>query len=316
LAKLAYGFADDLLTVTALAARCPLLVAPAMDGNMYQHPATQTNLAILRERGGFIVEPEEGRFASGLVGRGRLPETHTLIGAIRRALGKYGILEGRKLVVTAGGTREALDPVRFITNRSSGKQGYALAQAALDEGADVTLITTVRGLPPPYDAQIIPVDSADQMYNAVMTHMASADALLMAAAVADFRPHSMADHKIKKTEEGSALILTLEKTTDILTAVNERRRDTHWPRVVVGFAAESDNLLEYAREKLERKGVDLLVANDITLTDAGFDSENNRVTILDSSGVQENLDLMSKAKVSEHIIRRVAQILENRPRGQ
>lgn len=315
MAKLAYGFADDLLMVTALAARCPILVAPAMDGNMYQHPATQTNLAMLRERHAFIVEPEEGRFASGLVGQGRLPETLTLIGAIRRALGRDGILAGKKIVVTAGGTREALDPVRFISNRSSGKQGHALAQAALDEGADVTLITAARSLQLPYGAQVIQVDSAEQMHHTVITHMASADALIMAAAVADFRPHMTADHKIKKTDDSSTLVLTLEETTDILAAVKERRRDTHWPRVVVGFAAETDNLIDYARKKMERKGVDLLVANDIKATDAGFESENNRVTILDSNGVQEELDLISKVKVSEHIIRRVAQLLENHRHG-
>lgn len=310
IAKLAYGFAEDLLTVTALAARCPLLVAPAMDGNMYEHPATQSNIAVLRERGVFIVEPEEGRFASGLVGKGRLPETPTLIGAIRRALGQNGILAGRKVVVTAGGTREALDPVRFITNRSSGRQGYALAQAALDAGADVTLISATRHLPSPYGARLIAVDSAEQMHSAVMANVASADALIMAAAVADFRPHTTADRKIKKTDDSSTLVLTLEQTTDILAAVKERRRDSNWPRVVVGFAAESDDLIANAQKKLERKGVDLLVANDIKATDAGFESPNNRVTILDAKGNQESLELTSKVRVSEHIIRRVAQLLE------
>ena len=310
IAKLAYGFAEDLLTVTALAAPCPMLVAPAMDGNMYEHPATQTNLAVLRERGVFLVEPEEGRFASGLVGKGRLPETFTLIGAIRQALGRDGILAGKKVVVTAGGTREALDPVRFITNRSSGRQGYALAQAALDEGADVTLISATRHLPTPYGARVIPVDSAEQMHHAVMTNIASADALIMAAAVADFRPHTTADHKIKKTDDSSTLVLTLEQTTDILGAVKERRRDSKWPRVVVGFAAESDDLIANARKKLERKGVDLLVANDIKAKDAGFESPNNRVTILDSKGTQEALELTSKVQVGEYIIRRVAQLLE------
>jgi phosphopantothenoylcysteine decarboxylase/phosphopantothenate--cysteine ligase len=312
LAKLAYGLADDLLSVTALAARCPLLAAPAMDGGMYQHPAVQTNLTMLRERGVFIVEPEEGRFASGLTGKGRLPETTTLLGALRHTLGTQGPLAGRKVVVTAGGTREALDPVRFISNRSSGKQGYALAQAALDAGADVTLITAARGLPAPYAARIIPVESAEQMHNAVMTNIASADALLMAAAVADFRPHSTADHKIKKTDDSSTLLLTLEKTADILTAVKERRQDMGWPRVVVGFAAESENLVDNAREKLGRKGVDLLVANDITAADAGFDAETNRVVILDANGNQEQLDLASKVKVSEYIIGRVVQLLEKR----
>ena len=310
LAKLAHGFADDLLSVTALAARCPLLVAPAMDGGMYQHPAVQTNLITLRERGAFIVEPEEGRFASGLVGKGRLPETATLIGALRYAFGLQGALAGRKVVVTAGGTREALDPVRFISNRSSGKQGYALAQAALDQGADVTLITAARGLPVPYNARVITVDSAEQMLNTVLANIGSADALIMAAAVADFRPHTTADHKIKKTDDSSTLLLTLEKTADILASVKERRLDMHWPRVVVGFAAESENLVDNAREKLGRKGADLLVANDITASDAGFDAETNRVIIFDTSGKQEALDLASKASISEHVIGRVIRLLE------
>lgn len=312
IAKLAHGFADDLLTVTALAAHCPVLVAPAMDGNMYEHPATQTNLAMLRERSVVIVEPDEGRFASGLVGKGRLPETLALIGAIRSALGRDGRLAGKKVVVTAGGTREALDPVRFLTNRSSGRQGYALAQAALDEGADVTLISATRHLPSPYGAEMISVDSAEQMYRAVIANIASADVLIMAAAVADFRPHTTADHKIKKTDDSSALVLTLEQTTDILVAVKERRRDSRWPRVVVGFAAESDDLIGNAKVKLERKGVDMLVANDIKAKDAGFESPNNRVTILDATGAQETLELTSKIRVSEHIIHRVAQLLENR----
>lgn len=315
MAKLTHGLADDLLSVTALAARCPLLIAPAMDGGMYQHIATQTNLTLLQERGAFLVEPETGRFASGLVGLGRLPETPTLIGALRQALGYNGPLSGRKIVVTAGGTRESLDPVRFLTNRSSGKQGYALAQAALDAGADVTLISSARGLPTPYGARLVSVNSAEQMHQAVLTHTVSADALLMAAAVADFRPHSPADHKIKKTDESSTLVLTLEKTTDILVSVKERRRVVHRPNVVVGFAAESEDLLNYARAKMERKGLDLLIANDIMATDAGFDTDTNRVVVMEPNGSYVQLDLMSKAKVSEYIIQRVAQLLEKQRRG-
>ena len=312
LARLANGFASDLLAVTALAARCPLVIAPAMDGGMYSHPATQANLATLRERGAYIVEPEVGRFASGLVGQGRLPETPTLMGAARLALGRAGALAGLSVVVTAGGTREPLDPVRFITNRSSGKQGYALAQAALDAGAEVTLITAARGLPAPYGARVVPVDSAAQMLNAVLQHVASADALMMAAAVADFRPASVSEQKIKKRDENSGLTLTLERNPDILGAVKERRRDTHWPRLVVGFAAESQSLKEYARDKLERKGLDLIVANDITTTDAGFDTDTNRVTIFDREGSEQRLELASKAKISEAIITRAAALLAHR----
>lgn len=313
LAKLAHGFADDLLSITALAARCPLLVAPAMDGGMYANPATQANVTMLRERGIVVLEPDEGRFASGFVGVGRLPETPTLIGAIRMVMGRGGALAQQKVVVTAGGTREPLDPVRFITNRSSGRQGHALAQAALDAGAEVTLITAARGLPVPYGARVIAVDTAAQMHHAVLQATLSADVLIMAAAVADFRPRAAAEQKIKKSDSSAFLQLNLEKNPDILASVKERRLNTNRPRLVVGFAAESEDLIENAREKLERKGLDLLVANDITAPDAGFDVETNRVIILDSRGDEELLDLASKPKVSEHIIQRVVQLLnENR----
>ncbi len=313
IARLAHGFANDLLSVTALAARCPLLIAPAMDGAMYSHPAVQGNLEILRSRGAWIIEPEEGRFASGLVGKGRLPETPTLIGAIRRALGARGALAGRRVVVTAGGTREPLDPVRYLTNRSSGKQGYALAQAAVDAGAAVTLITAARGLPVPYGADAVPVETAAEMHDSVLQHVATADALLMAAAVADFRPQAAAPNKIKKSElDQDAPTIQLERTADILAAVKDRRAQTGFPRVTVGFAAESQELLTYARDKITRKGVDLLVANDISAADAGFDVDTNRVIILNMDGEAETLPLASKAVVSEAILERVAKLLEGR----
>lgn len=310
MAKLAGGFADNLLTVTALAARCPLVLAPAMDGGMYQHPATQANLATLQARGALLIEPDEGRFASGLVGKGRLPETPALIGHIRRILGRHlGALAGRHIVVTAGGTSEPLDPVRYITNRSSGKQGYALAQAALDAGAEVTLISATRGLAAPLGAVVIAVETATEMLDAALEHTRHADALIMAAAVADFRPEAVAPQKIKKTEDGAGITLTLGRTADILMAVNAQRSETGFPRVCVGFAAESENLLANARSKLERKGLDLLVANDITARDSGFAVDTNRVTLLDSAGSQEALPLLSKARVSEAIMARVAALV-------
>ncbi|HLV34880.1 MAG TPA: bifunctional phosphopantothenoylcysteine decarboxylase/phosphopantothenate--cysteine ligase CoaBC [Spirillospora sp.] len=309
MAKLAHGLADNLLTVTTLAARCPTLIAPAMDGGMYQHPATQANLAALQLHGVDVVEPEEGRFASGLVGKGRLPETATLIGHIRRVLARTGSLAGRRVVVTAGGTVEPIDPVRYLTNRSSGKQGYALAQAALDAGAEVTLITSAQGLAQPVDARIVPVGSAHELLDAVRQAIQGADALLMAAAVADFRPAQAAEQKIKKQDEDSGLTLELVRNPDILLEVQRQRAHTGWPRVVVGFAAESENLLANAQDKLKRKGMDLLVANDISATDAGFTVDTNRVTILDASGGQQPLELMSKTAVSEIIIDRVAALL-------
>jgi phosphopantothenoylcysteine decarboxylase/phosphopantothenate--cysteine ligase len=308
LARLAHGFASDLLAITVLAARCPLMIAPAMDGGMYEHTATQANIRTLIERGATVIEPETGRFASGLSGRGRLPETPILMGAIRQALGKNGVLTGKRVVVTAGGTREPLDPVRYIGNRSSGKQGYALAQAALDAGADVTLISTVQHLPFPYGAALISVETAQDMLDAVLRTASSADALIMAAAVADFHPQARAEHKIKKTSENeSGFTLELERTADILAAIKEQRDDgAAYPRVVVGFAAESHDLIANATEKMTRKGVDLLVANDISADDAGFESETNRVILLHPHGVEERLPLMSKAQVAERVIGRVA----------
>lgn len=308
LAKLAAGIADDLLTVTALAARCPLVFAPAMDGGMYTHPATQMNIQTLVARGAFLIEPEEGRFASGLVGKGRLPETATLLGALRWALGG-GALVGRRVVVTAGGTREALDPVRYITNRSSGKQGYAVAQAALDAGAEVTLISAAEHLPTPYGAQIVRVDSAKAMQAAVLEAARAADVLIMAAAVADFTPANVSAQKIKKKDDTEGLTLDLARNPDILLSVAEQRRRSGFPRVVVGFAAESEDLLHNAQSKLHRKGLDLLVANDITAADAGFNVDTNRVILLDSTGGQTALPLISKAQVGEAIIARVAQLL-------
>lgn len=309
LAKLAHGLADNLLAVTALAARCPVIVAPAMDGGMYAHPATQANLQLLQSRGVILIEPEEGRFASGLVGKGRLPETPTLIGHIRRALARGGPLAGRKIVITAGGTREAIDPVRHITNRSSGKQGYALAQAALDAGADVILISAARGLPVPVGAVLVTADSAEDMRTAVLAHIHEADALIMAAAVADFRPAQAAAQKIKKESAAEAPTLVLARTPDILLAVKEQRAQSGWPRMVVGFAAESQDLLANARAKLERKGLDLLVANDITAPDAGFEVDTNRVILLDAAGGQQALALASKTRVAEAIVARVVALL-------
>jgi phosphopantothenoylcysteine decarboxylase / phosphopantothenate---cysteine ligase len=305
LAKLAHGLADDLLSVTALAARGPLLVAPAMDGGMYQHAATQSNVATLTARGTYVVQPEVGRFASGLVGQGRLPETHTLIGHIRALLGRGGALRGRSIVITAGGTREALDPVRFITNRSSGKQGHALAHAAADAGAQVVLITSAA-LDAPPTAQVIRVDSARAMQAAVLEHSRTADALIMAAAVADFRPHTVSEHKIKKKDDSDdGLTLQLTRNPDILLSVKEQRADGFGPRVVVGFAAESEDVLANGLRKLQRKGLDLLIANDISATDAGFEVDTNRVLVLDAHGGQQTIDLSSKAHIAEVILARV-----------
>ncbi|MCQ3929918.1 MAG: bifunctional phosphopantothenoylcysteine decarboxylase/phosphopantothenate--cysteine ligase CoaBC [Chloroflexi bacterium] len=313
IAKLTHGLADDLLSVTALAVRCPVMVAPAMDGGMYQHAATQANLAVLRGRGVQIIEPEVGRFASGLVGQGRLPETPTLMGFIRRALAQNGPLAGRRVVVTAGGTKEPIDPARYITNRSSGRQGYAVAQAALDAGAEVSLISTVEHLPLPIGATRVKVSSASEMLEAVLQAANSADVLIMAAAVADFRPAVVATQKIKKSDDNqTGITLELARTEDILLAVKMLRQQSGYPRCVVGFAAESHDLLANAASKLERKGLDFIVANDITAPDAGFEVETNRITILDAAGGRTNYDLLSKAEVGQVIVAQVAEILTNK----
>jgi len=306
-AKLAHGLADNLLTTLALAARCPMLVAPAMDVAMWAHPATQANVAALRERGVHFAGPARGRMASGLEGEGRMVEPDEILGHVRLALGREGPLAGRRVVVTAGPTREPLDPVRFLSNPSSGRQGFALAQAALDRGATVTLIAGPTHLPTPLGAERVDVASVQEMHDAVLPATEQADALLMAAAPADYRPAAAAPQKIKKGKEELGLRLT--RTPDVLSSVAVRWAETGHPHVVVGFAAESENLLENARAKLVSKNMDLVVANDFTASDAGFAAATNRVVILDREGGAEELPLMSKAAVAEAILNRVVALL-------
>ena len=296
IAKLALGLADDPLTTTIVAATCPLVVAPAMDGNMYDHPATQANLATLRERGVVIAGPGTGRLASGLTGVGRLLETPELLGHISYAIGKNGDLAGKTVVVSAGGTMEPLDPVRVITNHSSGKMGYALAEAARDRGADVVLVTAPTSLPDPALVKVVQVRTAEQMGEAIQSHLKKADALIMAAAVADYRPAEAADQKIKKSEDD--LNISLAKTTDILKSVKG-------DFVRVGFAAESQNLVENAKAKVRSKQLDLSVANDITAEGSGFGSDTNKVTLIDRDLGVEGLPLLSKYDVSNRILDRV-----------
>ena len=308
IAKLAHGLADTLLTVSALAMRCPLLLAPAMDGGMFDHPATQENLDTLKKRGAVIVGPAEGHLASGLSGTGRMLEPNEIIGHARFLLGRNGLLAGKRIVITAGGTQEPLDPVRVLTNRSSGRQGYALAQAALDAGAQVTLIAVPTSLIPPVGAKVIEVDTAKQMLEAVMGESAGSDALIMAAAVADFRPRKPAKDKIKK--EGGIPQIELEATEDILKTVSSQKPGVKRPRLVAGFAAESRDLLQNAAVKLESKGLDLIVANDISAGDAGFAVDTNRVTLLFADGRRDSLPLMSKSEAAEIILERIAKLLE------
>jgi len=310
LAKLAHGQADNLLTITALAARCPILVAPAMDAGMFTHPATQDNVRILTGRGVHFAGPDEGRMASGLNGKGRLVEPGELAGYIRLVLGHKGKLAGRKVVVTAGGTQEPIDPVRVITNRSTGKQGFALAQAAVDVGASVVLVSTptASALSVPVGVQLVEVRTAQEMLEAVLAEAASADALVMAAAVADFRPTSVSKNKLKKRD--GVPQVDLEAAPDILAAVAELRARTHRPGLVAGFAAESHDLVENAEAKLLAKNLDMIVANDISVPGTGFGSDNNRVILLHADGRREELPLMSKSEVAETIIKRISVMLE------
>jgi phosphopantothenoylcysteine decarboxylase / phosphopantothenate---cysteine ligase len=307
LAKMACGIADNLLTLAALAARCPILLAPAMDGGMFSHPATQANLETLRQRGATIIGPAQGHLASGLTGLGRMVEPEEIFAHTVLVLAKNGPLAGKKIVVSAGGTQEPIDPVRVIMNRSSGKQGLAIAQAALERGARVVLVSGPIHLPVPIGVNHLPVRTAEEMLAAVLHEVVDADALVMAAAVADFRPISAAGDKIKR-EKGVPQI-TLEPTPDILTAVAELKNRSGMPRVVVGFAAESQDLIQNARNKLHSKQLDLIVANDITALDAGFAVDTNRVTILDAGGGQEALPLLSKAEVAAVLIERIIGLL-------
>lgn len=308
LAKLAHGLADNMLTATALACRGAILLAPAMETGMWRNPATQANVALLRERGMHIVGPGVGRLASGASGAGRMAEPVEILGAARRLLGREGPLAGRSVVVTAGGTREPVDPVRFVSNRSSGKMGYALAVAARDRGAEVTLIHGPTALPAPYGVRDVSLETALQMRDSVLEDASTADVLLMAAAVADYRPVTAADQKIKKGEDN--LTVELIRNPDILLEVARRRETNGRPRVVVGFAAETEDLLANAREKLTRKRLDLIVANDVSAGDSGFAVDTNRVTLLDAAGEITPLPLLSKDEVAETVLDRVVALLE------
>lgn len=307
IAKIACGIADNLLTLTALAARCTALIAPAMDGGMYSNPATRSNLEILKKRGVVVAGPVEGHLASGLTGLGRMVEADFLFGHIRLLVSSEGILKGRKIVITAGPTREPIDPVRFISNFSSGKQGFALAQSALDKGARVTLIAGPVAIPTPVGANRIDVHTAQEMNSAVLAEIQDADALVMAAAVADYSPNEFMTNKIKKG--AGSLSLELKTNPDILSNVAELRRRIQKPAVCVGFAAESQNLKENATDKMLQKKLDLIVANDVTAPNSGFNVDTNRVTLFYPDGRIEDLPLMSKFEVANSVMERIAEFL-------
>jgi phosphopantothenoylcysteine decarboxylase/phosphopantothenate--cysteine ligase len=301
IAKIAAGIADDMLCCTVLATKAPIILAPAMHAAMYENPVTQDNLARLKARSFTIIGPDYGRLASGRVGLGRLVDVNEILGTIYQVLGRSGDLAGKRIVVTAGGTQEPVDPVRCLTNRSSGKMGYALAEAARDRGAQVTLVSAPSFLPKPTGMDVVNACTAREMYEAVKKAVTKTDALIMSAAVADYRPKKVSKSKIKR-ERASSLTLELERTLDILGGVKGKF-------LKVGFAAESEDLVANARKKLQEKRLDLIIANDITAEVSGIGADTNQVVIIDRKGKIEELPLLPKREVADRILDRVAPFL-------
>ncbi|NUQ38809.1 MAG: bifunctional phosphopantothenoylcysteine decarboxylase/phosphopantothenate--cysteine ligase CoaBC [Caldilineales bacterium] len=306
LARLALGMGDDPISATALSTTAPLLLAPAMEANMWQHPATQANLQTLMARGAYIVGPESGRLASGASGIGRMSEPADIVEHARTLLGRNGPLSGLRITISAGGTREWVDPVRFMGNRSSGKMGVALARVARDQGAQVTLIYGSMSVAPPLGVRAVPAIRASDMLRVTLELLPETDVLISAAAIADFRPVVTHDTKLKK-DTGAGI--QLERTPDVLKAVGERRQELGMPKLVVGFAAETSDLLQNAQRKMASKNLEMIVLNDVSATDAGFGVDTNRVTLLTRDGAVESLPLLDKETVAYHILHRVRGLL-------
>ena len=297
LGKVAHGLADDLLTTVVMAATCPVLLCPAMNVHMYQNPVTQANLARLKELNYHLLEPGTGYLACGGQGPGRFPEPEEVFERVIQLISPAGDFEGLAVMVTAGGTREPLDPVRFLSNRSSGKMGFALARLAASRGARVTMVAAPTNLSPPPGVKFVPVETALEMYQAVMDHFPQMDVVIKAAAVADYRPARTSRQKIKKGKE--CLVLELEKNLDILLELGQRKQ----PRqVLVGFAAETENLVESALKKVEKKNLDLLVANDVTQPGAGFGTDTNIAKLIYRNGEVVDLPLMNKLDLAGRIL--------------
>ena len=296
IAKLAHGLADDMLTTTVLACSCPKAIAPAMNTGMYENPVTQDNLAILRRYGWEVIEPASGRLACGAVGKGKLPEPEALLEVCLHALAHEKDLTGKRVLVTAGPTREALDPVRYLTNHSSGRMGYAIAKAASRRGADVTLVSGPVSLPRPAYVNVVDVVSAQDMYDAVMAHADTADIVIKAAAVADFRPASVSDNKIKKSD--GDMSIPLERTKDILGTLGARKREGQF---LCGFSMETENMLENSRGKLARKNLDMIAANNVKVAGAGFGVDTNVLTLITADS-ETDLPLMSKDAAADALL--------------
>jgi phosphopantothenoylcysteine decarboxylase / phosphopantothenate---cysteine ligase len=302
IARLALGLADNLLLTTALATRAPILIAPAMEPLMYSHPATEQHVATLKARGAIVLEPKEGRLASGRVGRGRMVEPPDIVSAIETALGRRQDMVGQRVLVTAGPNHEPIDPVRFIGNRSSGKMGYAIAEAARERGAEVVLVSGPTNLPVPTGVRIVRVETARDMQAAVNEAAKISDIIVMAAAVADYRVADVAEHKMKR-EHQEELHLRLVRNPDILAGLADL------PTFKVGFAAETDAVLENARSKLARKGAQMIVGNDVTAAGSGFGTDTNQVVIVDWTGASEALPLLSKREVADRILDRALKLI-------
>ena len=301
IAKMAYGIADDMLSTQLLATTAPVFVCPAMNSNMYMHPTVQENLTILRGRGVHVLEPDSGLLACGIEGKGRLPDPQKIMDWVDFHLGKTGLLQGKTVIVSAGGTQEAIDPVRYITNRSSGKMGYAVALKAAQAGAKTILVSAPTDLAVPIGVERIIVCSATEMKEAIDSHYDSADAVIMAAAVADYRVAEVADNKIKKQE---TMTLELVKNPDILASLGERKQQ----QKLIGFAAETQDVITYGKEKVRKKNLDMLVANDVSKLNAGFDVDTNEVTFIYPGDQIVSLPNMSKLDVAERIIQALADL--------
>ena len=304
LAKAALGIGDDLLTTVLLTAQCPLICAPAMDGGMWTHPTVTEHVRTLRARGAVVIDPEEGPLASGRIGQGRMAEEDRILDAVRSALAPKRDWQGHRVLVSAGPTQEPIDPVRYISNRSSGKMGYAIAEAAQARGAQVVLVTGPTSLPVPNGVEVVPVETAEDMTKALRTRLSWSTVVIMAAAVADFRPKHPASRKLKKHDTAEATI-DLQRTTDILAALSAQRTT----QVLVGFAAETHDLQANAAEKLKTKGLDLIVANDVTKPGAGFGSEQNAAILIDRRGQVTELPLKPKRELADDILDAAHQLL-------
>ena len=305
-AKFAHGIADDMLTSTVLACKCPKLIAPAMNTNMWENPVTQDNLEILRHYGWIVIPPASGRLACGSIGMGKLPEPEMLMQYVLREVAFPHDLKGRRVLVTAGPTQEPLDPVRFLSNRSSGKMGYAIAKIAMLRGAEVTLITGKTALEPPLFTEVIPVTSAEDMFRAVTAYFEDSDFIIKAAAVADYTPTEVADNKIKKKD--GDMFIPLKRTQDILKYLGENRRKE---QVIVGFSMESENVLENSRAKLTKKNVDMICANDVKQAGAGFQVDTNILTLITAEDTRQ-LPLLTKEEAAVTILDRAMELADNR----